>query len=100
MISEIHFWHQASPSSEQKSTSEVAGKHIDVASSVARLKGHLENFSPSAKEEALLLAQALPSESTLTALLLDSLAEFDFDTAMQHLETLQDRVITGNLSNG
>ncbi len=100
LICEIHVWHQSSASSEQESASEVPGKNIDIASSLERLKGHLENFSPSAKEEALLLAQALPSESTLTALLLDSLANFDFDKAMQYLETLQDRVITGNLSNG
>jgi two-component system sensor histidine kinase/response regulator len=99
LIGEIQSWHQSSADSQQESVPEVPGKHIDIASSIERLKGHLENFSPSAKEEALVLAQALPSESTLTALMVDSLAEFDFDTAMQHLETLQDRVITGNLSN-
>jgi CheY-like chemotaxis protein len=99
LISEIHTWYRTHEENQQKSASEVPGSEIDIASSIARLRGHLENFSPAAKDEALVLAQALPTESETTGLLLDSLANFDFDAAMQHLETLQDRIMTGNFTN-
>ena len=99
LINEILAWYRTHEENQRSSAPEVPGSQIDIASTIARLRGHLENFSPTAKDEALVLAKALPNESETTGLLLASLADFDFDTAMQHLETLQDRIMTESFTN-
>lgn len=95
LINEVMAWREEQTSDSSLVNAPQGPSEFDIASIIARLRGHLDNFNPSARDEALLLAEALPHESALTEALLENVNQFDFDTATKNLETLHDRINGG-----
>ena len=99
LVKEILAWRQSQTPNIADADESGPASNFDIASTLIRLRDHLDNFNPSARDEALVLVEALPNESALTSALLESVSQFDFDAAIQSLETLNDRINGGRAHN-